>query len=111
MKNNRTLEKGKAQNLAELAAYTEGGVTSKTLSTNSGGSITFFSFDKGQALSEHSAPFDAFLQVIEGSAEIRIAGVTNIVKRGEFIIMPENVPHAVNAIEKFKMLLVMLKGN
>jgi len=104
------VEKAKAQNLAELAAYTDGGITSKTLSANDGGSITFFSFDKGQALSEHSAPFDAFVQILEGKAEIRIGGVANIVGAGEFIIMPENVPHAVNAVEKFKMILVMLKG-
>ena len=105
------LEKAKALNLAELAAYTDGGITSKTLSANGGGSITFFSFDKDQALSEHSAPFDAFVQIIEGTAEIKINGVANIVKAGEFIIMPGNIPHAVNAVEKFKMLLVMLRAN
>lgn len=105
------IQKAEAQNLAGLAPYTDGGITSKTLSANAGGSITFFSFDKGQALSEHSAPFDAFVQILEGKAEIKISGVPNIVSAGEFIIMPGNVPHALKALEKFKMLLVMIKAN
>jgi len=100
-----------AQNLVTLAAYTDGGITSKALVSNSGGSITFFSFDKDQALSEHSAPFDAFVQVLEGKAEIKIGGEPKTVAAGEFIIMPGNVPHALKALEKFKMLLVMIKAN
>ena len=109
--NMETVKKGTVYGLNGLADYTGGGIISKAVAANSAGSITFFSFDKGQALSEHSAPFDAFLQVLDGSAEISIGGVKHEVCKGEFIIMPENVPHAVKAVENFKMLLVMLKGN
>lgn len=105
------IQKAVAQNLAGLAVYTEGGITSKALVSNPGGSITFFSFDKDQSLSEHSAPFDAFVQILDGKAEIKIGGEPKIVRAGEFIIMPGNVPHALKALEKFKMLLVMIKAN
>ncbi|MDD3364076.1 MAG: cupin domain-containing protein [Syntrophomonas sp.] len=90
--------------------YQEGSVVSKTLVQQSTGTVTLFAFAKGQGLSEHSAPFDAMVVVLEGKAEIAIAGRSNKVDAGEMIIMPANQPHAVNAIENFKMLLIMIKS-
>ena len=90
--------------------YSSGSVVSKTLKQNPAGSITLFAFDSGQGLSEHSAPFDAVVQVIEGEGHFIIGGEEHVVKDGELIIMPANVPHAVKAIQKFKMMLVMLRA-
>ncbi len=90
--------------------YQEGSVVSKTLVQQSTGTVTLFAFAKGQGLSEHSAPFDAMVVVLEGKAEITISGKPNIVDAGEMIIMPANQPHAVNAVENFKMLLIMIKS-
>ena len=90
--------------------YQEGSVVSKTLVQRSTGTVTLFAFAKGQGLSEHSAPFDAMVVVVEGKAEITIAGRPNIVDAGEMIIMPANQPHAVSAVENFKMLLIMIKS-
>ncbi|PKM78191.1 MAG: cupin domain-containing protein [Firmicutes bacterium HGW-Firmicutes-15] len=90
--------------------YQEGSVVSKTLVQKSTGTVTLFAFAKGQGLSEHSAPFDAMVVVLDGKAEITIAGKSNIVDAGEMIIMPANQPHAVNAVENFKMLLIMIKS-
>ena len=75
------------------------------------GNVTLFSFDKGQSLSEHTAPFDALIQVIEGDTEILIDQKSFFLKTGESIIMPANIPHAVKAPEKFKMILIMIKSN
>jgi quercetin dioxygenase-like cupin family protein len=72
--------------------------------------LTLFAFDKGQGLSEHTAPFDAFIQVLDGSAEITVAGSPHLVKKGEFIILPADKSHAVNAVERFKMMLVMIRS-
>lgn len=85
------------------------GIVSKQLIKNAGGNITFFAFDKGQELSEHTAPFDAIVQVIEGVAEVFVDGERNELVAGDFIIMPANVPHALNAKDAFKMCLTMLK--
>ncbi len=90
--------------------YATNSVVSKTLVKKDIGTITLFSFDKGQALSEHSAPYDALIQVMEGSAEIFINKQKHVLKTGESIIMPANIPHAVNAAERFKMLLTMIRG-
>ena len=90
--------------------YNTGSVVSKTLKQNLAGSITLFAFDAGQALSEHSAPFDAVVQVIDGEGQFIIGGDEHVLKEGELIIMPANVPHAVNARGKFKMMLIMLKA-
>ena len=90
--------------------YNTGSVVSKTLKQNPAGSITLFAFDAGQGLSEHSAPFDAVVQVIDGEGHFIIGGVEHVLKEGEMIIMPANVPHAVNARQKFKMMLIMLKA-
>jgi quercetin dioxygenase-like cupin family protein len=103
-------EKGRKMKLSELVEYSENGIISKRIMENAAGNITLFSFDKDQRLSEHSAPFDAFVQVLEGTAEIRIAGVPYKLIAGESVIMPANIPHAVHADEKFKMLLTMIKG-
>ena len=89
--------------------YQDGSIVSKTIVKKDKGNITLFAFDKAQALSEHSAPFDALISVIDGKAEVIIGGNSNIVEAGQIILMPANIPHAVNAIEKFKMMLIMIK--
>jgi quercetin dioxygenase-like cupin family protein len=98
-------------NFANLVEYSSNGIVSKRVIDRSSGTITLFSFDKDQKLSEHTAPFDALVQVIEGKAEIIIAGKKFIVNAGESIILPVGIIHAVNAVEKFKMLLTMIKEN
>ncbi len=97
--------------LTNLVEYSDNGVISKRVLENSSGNITLFSFDKDQKLSEHSAPFDAFVQVLEGKVKITIGGKPNNLNSGDSIIMPANVPHAVYTKEKFKMLLTMIKGS
>ena len=92
-----------------LAAYQEGAVVSRTLLKRAGGTITLFAFDEGQSLSEHTAPFDAVAQVLEGEAEITIAGTPLKVAAGEMVLMPANQPHAVTARTRFKMLLTMIR--
>jgi quercetin dioxygenase-like cupin family protein len=93
-----------------LTAYQEGAVVSRTLLKRSGGTVTLFAFDEGQALSEHTAPFDAVAYVLEGEALITIAGTPITVRNGEMVLMPANQPHAVNAPSRFKMLLTMLRS-
>jgi quercetin dioxygenase-like cupin family protein len=90
--------------------YAESGIVSKRVIDRPTGNVSLFAFDKGQRLSEHRAPFDAMVQVLEGLAEIVIDGVPYKVKAGESIIMPANITHAVIAVEKFKMVLTMIKG-
>ena len=90
--------------------YSAGSVVSQTVIEKDAGTVTLFAFDKGQGLSEHSAPYDALVEVLDGKAVITIGGEAHEVKAGEYVIMPANVPHALKAIEKFKMLLVMVKG-
>ncbi len=105
-----TFEKSTVLSLAQLVDYSTGGVVSKQVLKNEAGNITLFSFDKGQGLSAHTAPFDAMVQVLDGEAEIKINGEPHLVKQGESIIMPANITHALFAVEKFKMLLTMIKG-
>lgn len=105
-----TFEKGRVLNLSESVNYSEGGIISKQILKNNVGNITLFSFDKGQGLSEHTAPFDAMVQVLEGKVEIKIGGNPILVEESESIIMPANITHALFAVEKFKMLLTMIKG-
>ena len=95
--------------LAEAVEYAGDSVVSKTVVKKDTGNVTLFAFDKGQGLSEHSAPFDAMVNVIDGTADIIIDKKSNILSAGESIIMPANIPHAVKAVEKFKMMLVMIK--
>jgi quercetin dioxygenase-like cupin family protein len=101
---------GNALTLRELVAYNEGSVVSKTLIDKKIGTVTMFSFDAGQGLSEHTAPFDAFVQVVDGEAEVTINGEPQTVAAGQIIIMPANIPHELKAIKPFKMLLVMIRA-
>ena len=98
-----------AVNLARLVEYGEGAVVSRTLIQASVGTVTVFAFDKGQGLSEHSTPFDALVQVIDGKAEITIGGEVVAVAAGESLLMPADVPHALHAPERYKMLLTMIR--
>lgn len=98
-------------NLKKMADYQKDSIVSKTLIDKKVGTITFFAFDEGQNLSEHTAPFDAVVNIIDGEAEIIISGRTFHVKEGEMIIMPADQPHSVKAIKKFKMILTMIKSN
>lgn len=97
--------------LPSLVAYQEGSVVSRTLVKKTAGTITVFAFDAGQALSEHTTPYDALAQVIDGRAEITIGGVPYTLAAGDTIVLPGNVPHAVRAIERFKMVLTMIKSS
>ena len=105
----QSFQKGTVLHLASLIDYSEGGIISKQLIKSPAGNITLFSFDKGEGLSEHRAPFDALVQVLEGSANITVNGTLFIVKAGESIVFPANAPHALTAAERFKMLLTMIK--
>ncbi len=107
---NDIFEKGKILTLEALVDYSEGGIVSKQILKSSAGNITLFSFDKGQGLSEHTAPFDAMVQILDGKAEIRIGGTPFLLRQGETIIMPANITHALSAVERFKMLLTMIRG-
>ena len=98
------------KNLSELVAYQEGSVVSRTIMDKETGTVTVFSFDKGEGLSEHTAPFDALVYILDGEAEITISGEVYRVKAGEMIIMPANDPHALKAITPYKMLLVMIRS-
>jgi quercetin dioxygenase-like cupin family protein len=99
-----------AAKLSELVGYQAGSIVSKEIIRTEKGTITLFAFDKGQGLSEHTAPFDALVYVFDGKTEISISGKPLNVKTGETIIMPANKPHALKAIDRFKMLLVMIKS-
>ncbi|MBT9900039.1 cupin domain-containing protein [Bacteroides thetaiotaomicron] len=105
----QSFKKGTVLHLASLIEYSEGGVISKQLIKSPAGNITLFSFDKGEGLSEHRAPFDALVQILEGTAHIVVNGTPFTVKAGESIVFPANAPHALTAVEKFKMLLTMIK--
>lgn len=94
----------------DLIDYQEGSIVSRVILKSDAGNVTMFAFDKGQELSEHSAPFDALVQVLDGETEIRISGKPFVLKSGQAIIMPANDPHAVLAVKKFKMLLTMVKA-
>ncbi len=96
--------------LEKLIDYQTGSVVSKTIIKLPTGTVTLFAFDNGEGLSEHTTPFDALVYLVDGEAEITIAGEANLVKKGEMIIMPANQPHALKAKERFKMMLVMVKG-
>ena len=102
--------KGEPFNLNSDVAYADGSIVSKILLKKDTGNITLFAFDSGQGLSEHTAPFDAVVHILDGKAEITIGGKSNEVMAGEMLIMPANVPHALHAPERFKMLLVMIRG-
>ena len=105
-----TISKGEAFDLSATVPYAIGAVVSKTLLKKETGNITLFAFDAGQGLSEHTAPVDAVVQILDGEADITIGGQTQTVDAGQMLIMPANVPHALHARQKFKMLLVMIRS-
>ena len=100
---------GQVFQLIDLVDYQEGAVVSRTIVKQKTGTVTLFAFDKGEELSEHTAPFDALVYVLDGEAEITIAGKPFLMKAGELIIMPANEPHALKAVKRFKMMLVMIR--
>ncbi|GJQ34156.1 MAG: cupin domain-containing protein [Anaerolineales bacterium] len=105
-----TAPKSQVLNLAEMVNFQEGSVVSRQVTKAEAGNVTLFAFDKDQGLSEHTAPFDALVQIIEGEAEVTISGTPYQLKTGDAIIMPANEPHALKAIQKFKMLLTMIRA-
>ena len=96
--------------IAEFAAYQDGAVVSREMVRKSTGNVTFFAFDQGQGLSEHTAPFDALAHIVDGAAEITIAGKTHRLQRDELILMPAGRPHALKALTRFKMILTMIRS-
>jgi len=96
--------------LFDLVDYQEGSVVSRTIIDKKAGTVTLFAFDKGQGLSEHTAPFDALVYIFDGEAEITISGKTLRLGEGEMVIMPADQPHALKAAKKFKMMLIMIKS-
>jgi len=104
-----TAPKSAVLKMAELVAYQDGSVVSRQITKAEAGNVTLFAFDKDQELSEHTAPFDALLHVLEGEAEIKISGKPYHLKAGDAIIMPADEPHAVLAFQRFKMLLTMIR--
>jgi quercetin dioxygenase-like cupin family protein len=101
---------GQVGNLLDQIDYQNGSVVSKEIIKKDKGTVTLFAFDKGQGLSEHTAPFDALVYVFDGKAEVLISGQPFSLKAGELIIMPANKPHALKAVERFKMILVMVRA-
>jgi len=99
-----------AAKLSELVNYQDGSIVSREIIKDEKGTVTLFAFDKGQGLSEHTAPFDALVYNFDGKAEVVIEGKPHLLRAGEIIIMPANKPHALKAIERFKMLLVMVRS-
>lgn len=96
--------------LAELVSYQEGSIVSRQITKSDAGNVTLFAFDSGQELSEHSAPFDALVHILEGAAEVRISGRPFDLSAGDAIILPAGEPHALKAAKRFKMLLTMVRG-
>jgi quercetin dioxygenase-like cupin family protein len=103
------LPPGRAVRLDQELAYQAGAVVSRTLAKTRGGSVTLFAFDAGQELSEHTAPFDAFVQVLDGEAELVVGGRSVPARVGETVLMPKGIPHAVKATTRFKMLLTLVR--
>jgi quercetin dioxygenase-like cupin family protein len=104
-----TAPKSEVLHMADLASYQEGSVVSRQITKEEAGNITLFAFDEGQELSEHTAPYDALVHVLDGEVEVRISGQPFHLKSGDAIIMPANDPHALKAITQFKMLLTMIR--
>jgi quercetin dioxygenase-like cupin family protein len=110
MNDTSSVVKGRAFDLKESVDYADGSVVSKTLIKKDIGNVTIFAFDAGQGLSEHAAPFDAVVYILDGEAEITIGGQPQDVVAGEMLIMPANISHALQATTPFKMLLIMIRG-
>jgi quercetin dioxygenase-like cupin family protein len=104
-----TAPKSEILHMADLASYQEGSVVSRQITKEEAGNITLFAFDEGQELSEHTAPYDALVHVLDGEVEVRISGRPFHLKAGDAILMPANDPHALKAVSKFKMLLTMIR--
>jgi len=100
----------KKENLEALIAYQKDSVVSKTIIGKKTGTVTLFAFDKGQGLSEHTAPYDAMVYMVDGEAEVTVLGKEILLKKGDSIILPANKPHSLKALSKFKMLLIMIKS-
>ena len=101
---------GTVLQVAELVQYQQGSIVSREVIRKDTGTVTVFAFDAGQGLSEHTAPFDALVQVLDGTVQIKIAGAPHDLKAGDMIIMPANKPHALKAVTRMKMMLVMIKS-
>ena len=110
MESNAAATKGKPFDLTESVSYAIGSVVSKTLLKKDTGNLTLFSFAEGQGLSEHTSPYDAVVYILDGEARISIGGKEQTVKTGQMLIMPADVPHALQADTQFKMLLIMIRG-
>lgn len=108
--NSAAVKPAEVRELGELLKFQDGAIVSRVLLKNQGGTVTFFAFDAGEGLSEHTAPFDALVLITEGEAEVTVAGETFRVRPGETITLPANRPHAVKAVSKFKMLLIMIRA-
>jgi quercetin dioxygenase-like cupin family protein len=106
----REMSAAEAISVAGMVNYQEGAVVSRTLINRPAATITLFAFDEGQGLSEHTAPFDALAQVLEGEAEITVSGKPLVTKAGHAVLMPANLPHALKALKRFKMLLTMIRS-
>jgi quercetin dioxygenase-like cupin family protein len=104
-----TANKSEILHMADLVAYNEGSVVSRQITKTEAGNVTLFAFDKDQELSEHTAPFDALVHVLDGETEVRISGKPFHLKTGDAIIMPADEPHALKALTRFKMLLTMIR--
>ena len=102
--------KAQVSKLVNLADYQEGSVVSQTLIDRKTGTVTFFAFDEGQSLSEHTAPYDALVYLLDGEAEIVISGKATRVKEGEMIVIPAKKPHALRAVKRFKMILTLIRS-
>lgn len=106
----KVFEKSVIYHLPDSIDYAEGAIVSKIIAKNEAGNVTLFAFDKGQELSPHTAPFDALVQILEGKTNVLVDGKENALEAGDIIIMPANIPHGIDATEKFKMILTMLKA-
>ncbi len=102
--------KGKKFSFADSIAYAEKSVVSKHVLKKETGNISLMSFDSGEGLTEHTSPFDAVVHIVDGKADIVIDGVSNILETGDTIILPANIPHSLSAVEKFKMVLIMIRS-
>ena len=100
----------KALKIIDLVGYQQGSVVSRVMLKQKGGNVTLFAFDEGQELSEHTAPFDALVSVLEGEVEVTISGIPLCLGAGEMVILPANQPHALKAIARFKMMLTMIRS-
>jgi quercetin dioxygenase-like cupin family protein len=106
----KEFEKNRVFRFGEEISYADGSIVSKNVLKKDTGNISLFAFDKGEGLSEHTAPFDATVMIIDGKAEITVGGEVHLLEQGDSIIMPANIPHALRAVEKYKMVLIMIKG-